>query len=188
MSQLAQVFWGSKEKSCSLPHVQRQVSFFLPNLHCLTSRAIPVIRLVWAEIIYHSFSHTLLENGYRAQPREIPPDRSQCQASRISVLVRAVAGLRNPFRVATIQRAYMHGNAPPGFLDCCPIKSTRHSFDDRSQDQFSHSIHDALRDYIPQGIKASPDFIRRSCCQVSHPSPANISCPPCNPLHPPVRP
>jgi hypothetical protein len=137
MSQLAQVFWGSKKKkSFSLPRVRRQVSFFLPNLHRLTSREIPVIRLGRAEIIYHSLiSHTLLENEYRAQPREVPPDRSRCQASRISVLVRAAAGFRNPYlglRRFVVPK-YMHGNALPGFLDCCPIKSTRHSFDDRSQ-------------------------------------------------------
>ena len=59
---LAQVFLGIKIKSFFLHRVQRHlVSFFLPNLYHLISRAIPVIRLRWAEIIYRSFflgSHT----------------------------------------------------------------------------------------------------------------------------------
>jgi len=81
-------------------------------------------------------------------------------------------------RVARICCASMHGIGLPGFLEFYPIRSRRHSHltTDPSH-QFSHSVHDASRNYIPPGIKASPDFPSNSLSSSVYPSPANnFSC------------
>jgi hypothetical protein len=57
-----------------------------------------------------------------------------------------------------------------------------------SSDQLSHSVHDALRNYILPGIKASPDFYSSVLLSSLTPHPSTYPVLPVNPLHSPVRP
>ena len=137
---------------------------------------------------WHSFSHTLSENGYRAQSREIPADRSRCQASRIPILV--CAWLRNPhlglrgwFVLPTCTAVL------PGFLDFCSLNQHATPLTTLDLgDQFSNSVYDAWRNYIPLRYKSILQFSFEGPvveCLIPHPPTYPVL--PVNPLHPPVR-
>ena len=138
------------------------------------------------KIFYHSFCHTLSENGYRAQSREIPADRSRCQASRIPILV--CTGLRNPhlglrgwFVLPTCTVVL------PGFLDFSSLNQHATPLATDLGDQFSHSIYDALRNCIPLRYKSILQFSFEGPvveCLIPHPPKYSVL--PINPLHSPL--
>jgi hypothetical protein len=146
MFQLAQVFLGIKRKIFFLASCAMAGKFLSSKF---ASRAIPVIRLGWAVIIYHIlFELSHAGNGYRAKFRRTEADAK--------LRFGACRAPKSAFRVARIRRctAMFFRN----FWIFVQLNQDTTPLTTDPSDQFSHSVHDALRNCIPSSIKASPDF------------------------------